>query len=306
VEETVVALEVKDMKAVFARVEARDVIAARARIGGTLIEIAVTEGSAVKQGQRIALVADDKLALQLGAADARIRALESELANARTELGRARDLLSRGAGTQQRVDQLRTQTEVLENQVNAARADRGVIVQQTSEGQVLSPATGRVIKVPARSGVVMPGETIAMIAGGGFFLRLAIPERHAPLLKQGATVAVLGTSSVPAKNSAEGKLVKIFPQIENGRVIADVEVQGLSDYFTGERILVRVPVAARKAITVPPQAVVTRSGIDFLRIKTNAGEREIAVVPGGMVNTSKGERLEILSGLFEGDEVILP
>lgn len=294
------------MKAVFARVEARDVIAARARIGGTLIEIAVTEGSAVKQGQRIALVADDKLALQLGAADARIRALESELANARTELGRARDLLSRGAGTQQRVDQLRTQTEVLENQVNAARADRGVIVQQTSEGQVLSPATGRVIKVPARSGVVMPGETIAMIAGGGFFLRLAIPERHAPLLKQGATVAVLGTSSVPAKNSAEGKLVKIFPQIENGRVIADVEVQGLSDYFTGERILVRVPVAARKAITVPPQAVVTRSGIDFLRIKTNAGEREIAVVPGGMVNTSKGERLEILSGLFEGDEVILP
>lgn len=304
-EETVERFDVQDMKAVFARVETRDVAAARARIGGTLIEIDVSEGSSVQQGQRVALVADDKLALQLNAADARIRAVESELANARTELARARDLLSRGAATQQRVDQLRTQTEVLDNQLNAAKAERAVIVQQRTEGQVIAPLAGRVVKVPARSGVVMPGEPVAMIAGGGLFLRLAIPERHAPLLKQGASVAVQGPSAAGGQ-STEGKLVKVFPQIENGRVIADVEVQGLSDYFTGERVLVRVPVATRKAFALPQSAIATRAGLDFVSIATPAGAREVAVVIGGKVATPKGERVEILTGLAEGDKVILP
>ena len=65
-EEVVSAFDIVDMKAVFARVEPRDVAAARARIGGTLVEIHVTEGSAVVQGQRIALVADDKLGPSIG------------------------------------------------------------------------------------------------------------------------------------------------------------------------------------------------------------------------------------------------
>ena len=300
-------VEVQEMKAVFARVEARDVVPARARIGGTLVQLDVTEGSAVKQGQRIAIIADDKLALQLKAADARIRAVESELANARTELGRARDLLSRGAGTQQRADQLRTQTEVLDNQANAARAERSVIVQQSTEGQVLSPASGRVTKVPVtRGGVLMPGETVAIVAGGGFFLRLAIPERHAPLLRQGAKVFVTGKSSAPLAEPVQGELVKLFPQIENGRVIADVDVPGLGDFFTGERVLVRVPVAQRIALAIPPAALATRSGLDFVKIAGAQGEREIVVVPGGMVETPDGPRLEILSGLVAGDKVILP
>ena len=297
-------VDVIETKAVFGRVETRDVIAARARIGGTLVSIDVTEGDQVKQGATIALVADQKLALQMNAAEARIRALGSEQANARTELDRARDLLARGATTQQRVDQLRTQVEVLRNQISAAEADKAVIVQQSAEGAITAPATGRVLsKRVTRGAVILPGEAVATIAGGGFFLRLALPERHAATLKVGATVPVDGREGKPG---ATGRLVKIFPQIENGRVIADVEVETLGDFFVGERVLVHVPVATRRALAAPASAIVNRAGIDFVQVVGPSGAREVAVVLGGPVRTEQGEAVEILSGLRAGDRVVTP
>lgn len=298
-------LEIVETKAVYGRVETRDVIPARARIGGTLARLSVTEGDLVTAGQPLATVIDDKLALQLRAADARLRALGSELGNARIELERAQALLARGSATQQRVDQLGTQLEVLRNQIAAAEAERAVVVQQGADGDVLAPVAGRIVKVPVtRGAVVLPGEQIALVAGGGFFLRLALPERHAPELKTGAMVAIGEADGGPAP--ATGKLVKVFPQIENGRVIADVEVDRLGDYFVGARVLVHVPIGRRRVLAVPRDAVRTVAGIDFVRIVTADGPRDLAVVLGAPVPLAGGAGVEILSGARIGDRVITP
>ncbi|MGE3646379.1 MAG: efflux RND transporter periplasmic adaptor subunit [Beijerinckiaceae bacterium] len=306
-EVTVEPVRITEYKAVFGQVQTRDVVPARARIGGTLVELKVTEGSGVKTGQVIARVVDDKLALQLRAADARIKALQSQLTNAASELDRARALIARGTTTQQRLDQARMQSDVFKNQINAAKAERAVIVQQASEGDVLAPATGRVLKVPVtKGGVVMPGEQIALVAGGGFYLRLALPERHAAFLKTGASVKVGDRGGISDTSATTGKLVKIYPEITGGRVAADVEVAGLGDFFVGERVLVRVPVAERVALAVPAAAVTRRAGIDFVKIAEKDGAREIAVVAGGLVDTAAGERMEILTGLQAGDRVVTP
>ncbi len=80
-----------------------------------------------------------------------------------------------------------------------------------------------------RGAVVMPGEVVAMVAGGGIFLRLALPERHAPHLKLGSTVPI----TLESGRQVTGRLAKIFPQIENGRVLADVEIDAIGDFFIG-------------------------------------------------------------------------
>jgi RND family efflux transporter MFP subunit len=289
-----------EMKAVVGRIEARDVIPARSRIGGTLVRLQVTEGERLVEGQSIATVIDDKLALQLRAAEARIRALGSEQGNVQAEYERARTLLERGAGTQQRVDALRTQQDVIRNQISAAEADKSVIIQQASEGEVLAPVAGRVLKVPVtRGAVVMPGEQVALIAGGRFFLRLALPERHASQLRVGAVVPI----TLEGGTRTEGRLVKIFPQIENGRVIADVELASIGDFFVGARVLAEVPVGERMAILVPKTAVSTRSGLDFVTVQSPAGPRQALVVLG---QERSGGRVEILTGLQAGDRVLTP
>jgi RND family efflux transporter MFP subunit len=295
---TLQPVEVAEAKALFGRVESRFVVPARSRIGGTLVSVDVSEGSEVAAGQVIATIVDEKLTLQLSAADSRLAAARSELANATAELTRNEALLERGATTAQRVDLLRTGVEVAQNAVAELESSRAVIQQQMDEGSVLAPAAGRVLTVPKRLGeVVMPGEPVATVAGGGVFLRLAIPERHASELSTGAKVTL---------DDGEGVIEKVYPQIEEGRVIVDVAVDGLSDTFIGQRILVQVPVGMRSALVVPQQAIRHTSGLDLVAIQSDGGSHDVTVVPGPIVTTANGPMREVLTGLRAGDMVVLP
>ncbi len=182
---------VQDIKAMFGQVESRDITPARTRIGGTIVSRMVDEGTQVKAGQVIAVVADQKLALQSQSLDGQLSALSSQLDNANIAFKRAADLLPRGFTTKAAYDQAKTNVDVLKSQVESMRSQRAVIAQQTSEGSVLAPRDGRVLTMSAIPGsVVMPGESIARIAAGALYLRLSLPERHAALLKLGAPVTV--------------------------------------------------------------------------------------------------------------------
>ncbi len=303
------AESVPEYKSVFGRVESRDIIAARARIGGTIVALAVEEGSAVKAGDIIATVVDDKLALQLDALDARIASLQAELDNATTELTRGKRLLTQGVVPRSRVDGLQTQFDVVTGQVAAAKAERSVLVQQGSEGKVMAPAPGRVLSVPVtRGSVIMPGETVARIASGNYFLRLSLPERHAAKIKQGDSVRVgaRGIGADTAANARAGKLVKVYPELEGGRVLADVEVDGLGDFFAGERTLVWIPVDTRQIIAVPVTAISNRHGVDYVQLQGPEGPLDVAVIIGGRLSTPDGDHVEVLTGLADGDKVLTP
>jgi len=293
---------ITEWKAVYGRVEPRDLATARSRLGGILVELSVVEGDAVKAGQKIAVVRDDKLVFQIAALDAQLRALQAQLERARTELARGQTLVDRGVITAQRLDQLRTDVEVARNQIGSTEAAREVVVQQQAEGDVLAPAEGRVLSVPVtRDAVVMAGEPIASIGSGGFFLRLAIPERHAGQLEENASIRI----TADGKESA-GRLAKIYPQIENGRVIADVEVGELATAFVDARVLVEVPVSRRDALLVPESAVALRSGIDFVKVSTDGESVERSVVTGEKVERDDGTFVEVISGLAAGDVVMVP
>lgn len=291
-----------EWKSVYGRIEARDLVPARARIGGTVAELLVTEGDLVTQGQKIAVIRDDKLAFQVAAVDAQLAALAAQLARAEAELERGQALVDKGVVTAQRLDQLRTDVDVTRNQIAATEAQKSVIVQQEAEGDVLAPAAGRVLTTPVtRNGVVMAGEAVATVGGGGFFLRLAVPERHAGGLKEGASIRV-----TTGGGEMSGQLAKIYPQIENGRVIADVEVADLDTAFVDARVLVELPVGERKALLVPAAALTNRFGIDFVRVGTGAGEVERAVVIGERIDRDGVEMVEIMTGVSAGEQVIVP
>jgi RND family efflux transporter MFP subunit len=300
-----------DMKAMFGQVESRDVTPARTRIGGTLVSRSVDEGAQVKAGDVIAIVTDEKLALQAQSLDGQLSALESQLANANDALKRAEDLLPRGFVTRAAYDQARTNVDVLKHQVDSMRSQRAVVAQQMSEGSVLAPKDGRVLTLSAIPGaVVMPGEAIARIAAGGLFLRLSLPERHAALLKLGAPVllAPRGQDASAAAGAGigglrKGRIVKIYPEIDNGRVIADAEVENLGELFVGERVKIYAPVGAREVMLIPRAAVTTRSGVDYVRVQRAEGPLDVAIV---YADSAEPDKVEVLTGLAAGDKVLVP
>lgn len=296
-------VRIPEWKAVYGRVEARDSVPARARIGGTVVELKVTEGDSVKTGDIIASVKDDKIDFQIAAIDAQLSGLKASLSNAQSELTRGEELLNRGVTTAQRLDALRTQVDVIRNQIAATEAQRSVIVEQAKEGAVLAPTSGKILTVPVtRDAVIMAGEPVATVGGGGFFLRLAIPERHASLLEEGSTIEIdSGNGSM-----TNGRLAKIYPEIDNGRVIADVEVDDLPTGFVNRRLLVRVPVGEHEAILVPQTALSTRFGMDYLTVKKGEDTIHRAVVTSKPFTYDGVAMVEVLTGVSTGEEVILP
>ena len=291
---------VPEWKAVYGTVEARDRVPARARLGGTLVELSVTEGDEVAAGAVLARVVDDKLDFQLAALAAQESALASQLGNAEADLARGEELLKSGVTTVQRVDALRTGVDVLKGQLAALAAQADVISQQAAEGVVLAPAAGRVLDVPVTKGaVIMPGEPVAVIGGGGTFLRIAVPERHALALDAGDAIRI-----ADGDGDREGVLARVYPLIEGGRVVADVEIEGLPDTFVGARMLVRLPVGERTALMVPQADIVTRAGLDFVGLQSAEGVALRSIVPGEVHQIDGVAMVEVISGLVAGDVVV--
>jgi multidrug efflux pump subunit AcrA (membrane-fusion protein) len=171
----------------------------------------------------------------------------------------------------------------------------------------LAPLSGRVVRVPLRSGsVVLPGEAVAMIAEQDFVLRLRVPERHARFLKAGDPVR-LDRQDLGEENSQFGTIKLVYPQIEDGRVVADATVTGLGDYFVGQRIRVWVSSGARTAIVIPASYVITRFGVDYVRIRRNGVVIDVPVQRGrDLPRPDMPHGLEILSGLSAGDQLVRP
>jgi hypothetical protein len=101
----------------------------------------------------------------------------------------------------------------------------------------------------------------------------------------------------------KGRIVKIYPEIANGRVIADAEVDNLGDYFVGERVRVYAPVGQRDVLLIPRAAVTTRSGVDYVRIARPEGALDVAIV---FADSADKDKVEVLSGLKDGDKVLVP
>jgi RND family efflux transporter MFP subunit len=299
---------VSDEKAVFATVESPRVVPARARIGGTVAELPVKEGDSVALGQVVAAVGDEKLALQLKSVDAQIAGLEAQRAKAQTDLARAEDLVSRGTIPRIRLDEARTAFDVASNALRARVAERSVVQQQLAEGRVLAPAAGRVLKVPLTTGtVIMPGEPVALIAERNFVLRLRVPERHARFLKAGDTIRI-DASELGDSEPRFGTIKLVYPQIEDGRVVADAVVDGLGDYFVSERIRVWVSAGERPAFVIPAGFIATRFGVDYVRIQDERGTEREVPVQRGRPAPQRGlpDGIEILSGLVAGDRLVSP
>jgi hypothetical protein len=163
-----------------------------------------------------------------------------------------------------------------------------------------------VLDVPVTLGaVVLPGEAVASIAAESYVLRLSLPERHARFIAEGDEVRV-DESALGGGEPRTGRIMQVYPRITDGRVIADASVEGLGDFFVGERIRVWVETDRREALIAPARLLRTRHGVDFARVRSPDGEAAEVRVQRGPPAEVEGveEAVEVLSGLAPGDRLV--
>jgi RND family efflux transporter MFP subunit len=302
---TVAERIVPDFRMVSAVLTNRDVGDARARIGGRITQILVKEGEKVRAGQVVAVVGDDRIALEADAAGAAVRATEATSQQAQQDLQRAERLFSSGAISQAAIDQARSGAKAAEAQLQVARAQAGAARALNSQGQVVAPSAGEVTRIPSpRGAVIMPGEVVVQITTGAPVLRIELPESEAVNLKQGESIRFLTDDS---EEPSLATIRQVYPAVSSGRVMADIDASGIDRQLVGGRVRVMAPAGERVAIVIPEAYIDTRYGADYVRLSRKGGATiEAPVQRGARVPLDDmPDGVEIMSGLRGGD-VILP
>jgi RND family efflux transporter MFP subunit len=301
---TVKAQLAPDYKAVAAILTNRDIGDARSRIGGVLQSVLVREGQDVHKGQVLALVIDRQLALQAQAGAATVGAAESTAEHARGDLARYQTLYAKGFVAPAQIEALTAGSRAANAQLRAARAQAGALAAANDEGRVLAPANGRVTRLPIPQGaVVLAGDVVVAISTGARVLRIELPEGDAGALKRGQAISMLAEDDGALVRTATVR--QIYPAIANGRVTADLDASNLAGDFVGARVRVLVPTGERKTFVVPGKYMVTRYGVDYVRLVRQGGSLDVPVQRGTPIPMSgMPDGVEVLSGLRDGDQIL--
>jgi RND family efflux transporter MFP subunit len=295
---------VVDYRPVIARIEAGDTATARSRLQGVVTRLHLAEGQIVKAGDLVAVVTDGTLLPQLAALSSNIEGLKSQVKQARIDLARNEGLLAKGVYPRSRIDEEKTSFEVLKRSLESAEAARQALLAREAEGRILAPADAHVTDVNVVLGsVVAPGDVLASFATVDGIVRLALPERHAAMIAEGESISLRLPSRSESIRSAT--IIKIYPELKQGSIIADAKVEGGLTALFGERVDVLAPVGERRAIRIPKAYVATRFGVDFVRVQV--GDRFIdAPVALAAPLVDAAGLFEILSGLKPGDRIEKP
>lgn len=292
---------VADIKPVSATLTTRDMGEARARISGVLVSLLVKEGDVVRQGQLIASVKDDRLALVTASYDAQVAAAAADAARAQGDLARTRTLFSQGIYAQARMDQVEAMAKAANATLAAAKAQRAASAELGAQGAILAPTSGRVLTADVPLGsVVMAGQSVARITAGPTVVRIELPEAQAQALKIGDEVQLAAEDLRGVATS--GRVTQIYPSVTAGQVVADITAAGLPEDLIGQRVRVGIRIGQRQALVVPRRYVSTRYGIDYVRLVGRDGT--VSETPVQTTAAPTASDVELLSGVRPGDVLV--
>ena len=281
-------------------------VALRVPFDGIVESVEVSSGQTVTENQVLAKIRSSELAKMR----ADIRRLTAELGGEYDAVKRAGVLVQKEAISNRKVIELQAKIGGLEAQRT------GILValrsaRTTEEGEDLfelrSPRAGQVIQRRLDPGeqVRDPENEPAFVVADptSLIVRANFPERDAPLLQDGFTCRI----QIPSlgETQFEGKVRSVVQAINRSNRTVEVTCGFDSpDARLRADMLARVTVAVKgdAMLIVPREAVLLRR--DTRVVLVRHGDRDLERRP-VVVGANIDSKLQVLSGLSEGEEVVI-
>jgi RND family efflux transporter MFP subunit len=248
-----------------------------------------TLGQRVKRG-------DTLVTISAGEINARVTQAESQYNQASRDLARERDLLPKGASTA-------TMVKDLEDRCAGAEAMLREAKVMLSYATLQAPFDGVIARKFVNVGdLASPGLPLLEIEGAsGFEVEAGVPDSLAGNLRAGMLLAVQS----PTEGIVfSGKISEISPAADaNAHTVAvKITVPDSATVRSGQFVRIQIPGSPIRALLAPWAAVTTLGQIERVFVASSDNRAVLRLVKTG---ARRGSQVEILSGLDDGDRVIL-
>ena len=289
--------------------EPKEQVTLRAQVGGTVSNLSVDRGSAVRRGQRLATIRAAGVQSQAAGARAQVAAAQAELAVARQRRDAARTLREAGAMSEIDYRTALAQYEAAEAQLAAARAQSASSGEAAGFMTVESPIAGTVSDRMIEEGeAVNPGtELLTVVDTRTLELAGRIGVAEAGRVRPGQAVE-LTIDAFPGETFG-GRVARVDPTADAGtrQVGVYVELANATGRIVGGQFArgsIRTAATGARAVLIPQTSVLGAPG---------AATGSVFVVENGRIarrDVQLGARDEqtgmvaVTSGVRAGERVI--
>jgi len=300
-----------------------------AQLSGTVREVRVKPGDRVKRGQLLAVLDDRSPRAQLDAAAAGVQEASEGLVEveqafqaasadrqfAEATYRRYQGLLEKNSVSRQEFEgaearckaalanerALAAKRKEIEARGQQARSQQESAQTVFSYSRIVSPIDGVVTAKSVDVGtVVMPGTALLTVEDTRRYrLEASLPEQLLSRVKVGQAANVTTDHA-----KLEGRVVEVVPAADavSRTFLVKVELPADCDCHSGEFGKANFGIGEQTRLTVPRAAIVEHGELQGLFVVNPQGAVEYRLVKTGK---DLGERVEILSGLADGERVVI-
>jgi len=285
-----------------ARVEALKTIQIASKFPGRILEIPVSAGSKVSRGQPLVRLDNSELSARLSQAKAHLRAAEAGLTRSSADAHRIRNLYEKEAATRQALDAVTAEEHQSQAAVLEAKATISQMESMVSETHLLAPYDGIIERRLQEPGdLVLPGQPIVtFLQSSSLRIEASIASNCAIGIQIGDHIRakVPGTDAevtaiVEEKEPASDRETQT--QRIKARLPADTQI------IPGSFVALEQSCGSETLITIPLAAIKRVGQLQSVSIMKD-GHARIRHIRTGRV---MGDQVEVLSGLNDGDQLVL-
>jgi RND family efflux transporter MFP subunit len=282
-------------------VNARNRAEITTRMMARVSALSVDVGSRVDGGDVLVRLGTEDVAANRAKAEAAVMVAQAARAEAARHADRMDTLLAQDVVPQVQRDQAHLQLTQAEAQLAMASATLSEVETAGSYAAIRAPFSGEVVaRFIDQGDVAAPGMPLLVVEEAGPREgRLSVPVEAAQGLEAGTVIPV--TTLGGREHQAPVKVVSAGADPMSKTV--EVRVVLPSDWPTGVSLSALVPAGTVEALTIPTDAVVRRGQLTGVRVVTPAGA-VLRWIRLGRTLTD-GSRVEVLSGLNPGDEIVV-
>jgi len=283
------------------------------RIDSQIMKVNVEEGALVKEGDVLFELDSRTLKAQLGQIDAQIRKDQAQLVQAKRDLQRYEELLSKNAGTQVQRDNAFTSLKAAEAQLEADEATKASVQTLLTYTEIRAPVSGRIGSISSKAGAVVrvgdntASSTLATINQiDPIYVSFALPQVILPDLRAAMAkgpVKVVAIVDDTKKQSGTMAFIENNVDPNTGTVTAKARMDNANELlWPGQFVKVEIILGVEhEAILVPAQAVqLGPQGAYVFVVKDGVAELRTVTVK----RTQNGESV-IGKGLDGGESVVI-